>query len=78
MILAFVQDAFDGVAFLAARRLAQKFEDLLQAIGLSFGFVMMFFECSPKLIGIGRLRHLRQRFIDLLFGVVDVLQRIEE
>jgi hypothetical protein len=41
-LLALVEDAFDGVAFLAARRFAQKFEDLLQTLDLSFGFVMMF------------------------------------
>jgi hypothetical protein len=75
--LALIEDAFDGVALLAARWLAEQIEYLLQAPDLAFRLVMMFFECRPKLVGVGRLGHLRQRLIDLLFGVIDVLERIK-
>jgi len=38
----------------------------------------MLFEGGPQLVRIGGLRHLRQSFQHLLFGVVDVLERIEK
>jgi hypothetical protein len=58
--LALIEDAFDGVALLAARWLAEQIEYLLQAPDLAFRLVMMFFECRPKLVGVGRLG---QRFL---------------
>jgi hypothetical protein len=67
----FVQDALDRLAFLAARRFAEKFENLLKAFELPFGFIVVFFECGPQLLR-------RLRFVDLLFGVINVLQRIEK
>src|SRR5437763_14606544 len=39
---------------------------------------MMLLEGRSQLVGTGRLRHLRQRSENLLFGVIDILQRIEE
>jgi hypothetical protein len=38
----------------------------------------MFFEGGPQLVRMGGLGHFRQGLQDLLFGVVDVLQRIEK
>jgi hypothetical protein len=61
-LLAFIDDAFDGVALLAARGLAQHLEDLLQPRDLAFSLVKMLFEGSTKLIRIGGPRRLRQGF----------------
>lgn len=47
-------------------------------LDLTLCFVMMLLEGGAKLTRLGRLRHFGKRPIDLLFGVVDVLQRIEE
>jgi hypothetical protein len=38
----------------------------------------MLFQRRSKLIGVGRFAHHRQRFVDVLLGVVDVLERIEQ
>ena len=70
--------ALDRIAFLAARRFAKKFENLLKAFDLSFGFIVVFFECSPQLLGRRSFGHFWQGFIDLLFSVVDVLQGIQK
>ena len=77
-LLALVENAHDGIAGLAAGRLVEQFENLLEALDLAFGLVVMLLERGAQLVGGGRLRHLRQRLQDLLFGEVDVLQRIEE
>jgi len=39
---------------------------------------MVLFKRRTKLIGIGGLGHLRERLINLLFGVVDILEGIKE
>jgi hypothetical protein len=49
-----------------------------EEIHLAFGFGVMRLEGGAELVRIGRLGHFRQRLIDLLFGVVDVLERVEE
>jgi hypothetical protein len=48
---AFVENILDRIALLAASRLSEKFEDLLEAFDLTFGFVVMLFEGRAKLIG---------------------------
>src|SRR5579859_562641 len=45
--LAFVEDALDSIALLAARRLAEKLEDLFEAFDLSFGLVVMLLKSLP-------------------------------
>src|ERR1700747_2313649 len=45
--LAFVEDALDGIALLAARRLAEKLKDLFEAFDLPFGFVVMLLKSVP-------------------------------
>ena len=45
---------------------------------MAFGLAMMLLEGRSQLVGTGRLRHLRQRSENLLFGVIDILERIEE
>jgi hypothetical protein len=64
--LALIEDAFDGVALLAARRLAEQVEYLLQAPDLAFRLIMMFFECRPMLVGICRLGILAYQGIERL------------
>src|ERR1700744_2505629 len=58
--LAFVENALDGIALLAARRLAEKLEDLFEAFNLSFGLVVMLLKSLPQLDGRRRLGHLWQ------------------
>src|SRR5216683_7712067 len=43
-LLALVEDALDGVTGLAARRLVDQFENLLEAFDLAFGLAEMLFE----------------------------------
>jgi cytochrome c biogenesis protein CcdA len=45
---------------------------LLQPFDLALGLVVVLLERGAQLIGVGSLRHLWQRFVDLLFGVIDV------
>src|SRR5712692_6323778 len=77
-LLALVEDALDRVAGLAARRLVEQFENLLEALDLAFGLAVMLFERRTQLVGLSGLRHFRQRLQNLLFGVINVLQGIEE
>ena len=76
--LAFVEDALVRVTLLAAGGLVHQFEDLLEPLNLIFGLVMVFLEGLTQLVGLGRLGHLRQSFIYLLFGVVDVFESVQE
>src|SRR5882724_2033595 len=77
-LLALVEDALDRVAGLAARRLVEQFENLLEALDLAFGLAVVLFERRTQLVGLSGLRHFRQHLQNLLFGVVNVLQGIEE
>ena len=77
-LLAFFDKALDGIALLAARGLAEQLEYLFQPFDVPLGLVVVLFERRPQLIRIRRLRHFRQRLQDLLFGIVDVLERIEK
>ena len=45
---------------------------------MHFGFGAMLLEAGAQLFGLCRLGHFRQRLQDLPFGVIDVLERIEE
>ena len=76
--LALIEDALDAIAGLAARRLFHQFENLFEALDLAFGLAMMLLEGRSQLVGTGRLRHLRQRSQNLLFGVINILERIQE
>jgi hypothetical protein len=55
---------------------SQELEDLLKAPDLTFGLVRVLFERRAELIGIRGLRHLGQGLKNMLFGVVDVFQRV--
>jgi hypothetical protein len=77
-LLAFVEDALDRVALLAARGLTDQLEHLLQPLDLAFGLVLMLLERGGQLLRLRSLGHLGQRLQDLLLGIIDVLERIEE
>jgi len=77
-LLSLVQDAVHRGAVHALDLLAVHLEDLLQALHLSLGLAQV---CLERLLELGRARlldHLRQRLQDLVLGVVDVLQRVDE
>jgi hypothetical protein len=67
-----------GLAGLAASRLAQQFENLLQTLDLALGFLAVLQEASLALFRLRSTRHLRKSLQDLLFGKIDVLERIKE
>ena len=77
-LLAFGNDAFDGVAGLAARALADQFEDLGQAFDLGLGFLFVHLERGFQFLVLCGARHLAQRGRDLALGIVDVLQGFVE
>src|SRR6185312_2598694 len=77
-LLALIENAFNRVAGLSSRRHVEQPENLLQTINLTFSLIMMLFKSGAQLVGVGGLRHLRQRLQNLLFSEVDVLERIEE
>ncbi|SCM77066.1 hypothetical protein KL86PLE_40871 [uncultured Pleomorphomonas sp.] len=74
--LAFLDDALDGRTGLAACRLADQFEHLLQALDLHLGLLTMFLEGGPQLGRLGATRHFRQCLQDLALGVIDVLEHV--
>ena len=58
--------------------LAELLEDLIQPLDLLVGFFEMSFQ-TLRQIAVGRLiDHLRQRLGDLLLGVIDVLQTVQQ
>ena len=59
-LLALVEEALHRLAGLAARRFVDQFENLLKALDLAFGLAVMLFERRTQLVGVRRLRHLRQ------------------
>ena len=71
-------DALDCLAGLAAGRLADQFEYLLEALDMPLRFVAMLEKAFLSVFGLRRASHFRQGFQDLLLGVIDVLQGIEK
>src|SRR5580698_2406416 len=49
-LIAFLKDTVDGVASLSARRFADKLEDALNALNLSFGFIPMMQERCAQFV----------------------------
>lgn len=76
--LAFLDNAFDRVALLAARGFAEDFENLLKPLDLGFRLALMLLKGGAQLLGIRGLCHFGQGFVNLLFGVVDVFEGVEE
>src|SRR5262249_51087125 len=73
-LLAFLDDSVDGLAGLAFRGVADRSENPLEALDLTFSLSLMLLECRLQLVGVRGLRHFRKRGQYLLLGVVDVLQ----
>ena len=78
MLLGFIDDAFDRLALLAARRHVQHLEHLIEPLDLAFGFLAVGLQRLLQLLAVGFLDHARQGFEDLLLGVVDVLEGSDE
>ena len=76
--LPFVEQPLHAFALLAARRHFELFEYLFEALDLLFGLPQVLFECLSELVARRLLRHLGQRFGDLLLSVVDVFQLVLE
>jgi hypothetical protein len=77
-LLALFDQAGHAVALFPLRGVAKQLEDLLQTPDLALGLGPMLLECCLE-VGIGRcFRHLGECFQDLTFGVVDVLQFVDE
>src|SRR6478609_237699 len=73
---AFVGDAVDRFARLAAGRLAQHLEDLVQTFDLALGLAQMLVESRRELLRVGGLGHLGQGLDDLVLGEIDVFERL--
>jgi hypothetical protein len=76
--LGLVDDAVDGRAGHALGIMAMHAEDLLDHLDLLFGFTQVRLERLLQLRVAGLFDHLRQRLRDLLLGVVDILQGVDE
>src|SRR5215471_10707435 len=75
-LLAFLDDSVDGLAGLAFRGMADRSENPLEALDLTFSLSLMLLERRLQLFGVRGLRHFRKRGQYLLLGVVDVLQAL--
>jgi hypothetical protein len=71
-------DALDCFTGLAACRLAEKLEYLIQAFDLRLSFVAVLQETCLAFLGLGGAGHFRQCLQDLLFREIDVLESIKE
>src|SRR6185312_16092651 len=68
----------DRLAGLSARRLADNTEDAVEAFDLTLGLPKVLVKSCSQLLGLRSLRHLGQCLDDLVFGKVDVLERLVE
>src|SRR3954468_14439232 len=73
---AFIRNAVDGFARLAARRLADDAKHLIEPLYLTLRFPQMLVEGARQLPGLGGFRHFRQRLDDLVLREINVLQRL--
>ena len=64
-----------GLARAAVPRMAEAF---VEALDLCLRFLQMDLEQALELRGAGGLRHLRQRLDELLFGMQDIAQLIDQ
>jgi hypothetical protein len=75
---AFLDDAGNAVTVLAPHFLVDARKHLIQALDLPACFLEMRFERRPQLRRACRLRHLGQRFRELLLGVIGVTEFVDE
>jgi hypothetical protein len=76
--LPFFDDAGDAVAVFAFGFLLERREDLLEALDVTLCLPQMRLERVSQRRGAGRLGQLRKRLGQLMFGVVDVVQLVDE
>jgi hypothetical protein len=77
-VVSLVDDSVDGRTGHRLWLLAQHLEHLLEALHVSLGLAEMRLQALLQL-GVARvLDHIGQGFNDLVLGVVDVLQRVQE
>ena len=76
-LLAFLDEAFHCFADLAARFLAQPFENLFEPVDVPLGLFQVILKCPLQLRGGSFLGHFRQRLHQLVLGVVEVFQFID-
>ena len=77
-ILGFRQDSIHRIAAYGTRGHSTLIENSLQAFNLMAGLFAVFFKGAFEIGGLRALSHLRQVFIDLLFGVIDILERVQK
>ncbi len=58
--------------------LADHLEHLLEPLDMPLGFFEVLLETGAQFVRVGGLGHFGQRFHDLLFGEIDVLEGVEE
>jgi hypothetical protein len=73
----FLDDSIDGRALHHACLLAKLCERFLESLDLLFGLFEMVLQAGDKVSASCLVDHLRQRFENLLFGVIDVLQTMD-
>ena len=77
-LLAFLDQAHHALARLGAGILAEQFEAFVDALDLTLGLGQMLLEQFPQLVEPRGLRHLGKRFGQLLLGVENVTQFMEQ
>src|SRR4026208_1988010 len=75
-LLAFGDDAHDGITGLPTRRLVQLLEDLFKSGHVLLRLPVVLLESGAKLAGLRRLGYFRESGKDLLFREIDVLKRV--
>jgi hypothetical protein len=66
------------LAGLAARARVELVEHLLEALDLAPGFLAVMLEGLAQLVGLGRLGHFGERLHQLLLGVIDVPELVDQ
>jgi hypothetical protein len=77
-LVGLLDDAVDRGALRPAGLLAELFEHLLKPLDLFVGLFEMVLKAHDKITVGGVVDHFRQRFKDLLLGVVDVPQTMNQ
>ena len=77
-LLAFLDEPHHALAGLGARGGPENAEAFVEPLDLRLGLLQVHLEQALQLRGAGRLGHLRQRLEQLLFGMQDVAQLIDQ
>ena len=77
-LLALFDQAGHALALLPLRRQAEQLEDFFEPLDLAFGLDPVLLEGGLQVGVVGGLGHLGECLEDLAFGVIDVLQFVDE